>query len=426
MIASARRGLYLALVSAVARAPAFLVPILIAAFFGSGPRTDAYFIAYSAVLFLAGTLGMGVEQAIVPFAAREIHHREGSALRYLDVAARGSAGAGLVVWLVCVPILVGLASPALRRPILEYAICFTPLTLAWCAAAAFSGALISQWEIARATGSMLWRGAGALAGIALVPLGGSLWGVALGLGAGEASRVWWLRHALRHNLPPDPAAQPAPPRELARAALAQTGATAAIGAAPLVERLMAVSLGVGAVSHLEFAMRLFSVAGVLFDGALVPLMLARWTAHVTMTGAAPPRRDALRVLGKGLGLAAVIAALLAWSAPLVVRLLLGHGRFTPADAFSVTRVLRALSFAYVVNMGASLLERHFIAAMRNRTLAALSLARAALRLTTAWLLLRSEGLLAFPIGFAVSDGIYLLVLALLITETPPARRTATG
>jgi putative peptidoglycan lipid II flippase len=416
MMASARMALYLALVSAVARAPAFLIPILIAGVFGSGPQTDAYFIAYSAVLLLGGTLGQGVEQAVVPFAAREMHRPDGSARRYLDAAARTSAGAGLVAWLVCLPILAGLAVPELRHSILVYALCFTPLTLAWCAAATFSGALVARWQIARATGSMLWRGAGAVVGIALVPLGGGLWGVALGLGAGEVSRVWWLRRAVVRQIPSDAGAHPASLRDLARAASAQAGASAAIGAAPLVERLLAATLGVGAVSHLEYAMRLLSVAAVLFDGALVPLMLARWTSHITATGVAPPRRDVLRVLGKGIGLAAGIAAGLALSATPLVQLVLGHGRFTPADARTVATVLRALSIAYVANMGASLVERYYIALMRNRTLAALSGGRAALRLGTVWLLLRGHGLLAFPIGFAVSEWTYLVLLLLLMTE----------
>ena len=426
MMASARRALYLALVSAVARAPAFLIPILIAAIFGSGQRTDAYFIAYSAVLFLGGTLGQGVEQAIVPFAAREIHRSDGSAGRYLDAAARRSTAAGLVAWLVCLPILVGLAAPALRPLIVEYALRFTPLALAWCAAAAFSGALVSQSRIARATGSMLWRGAGALVGVALVPLGGGLGAVALGLGAGEVSRAWWLRRALARELPSHPAAHPESLHGLARAASAQAGASAAIGAAPLVERLLAATLGVGAVSHLEYAMRLFSVAGVLFDGALVPLILARWTSQITTTGVAPSRREVLRVLGKGLGLAAGIAGVLALFAPRVVQLVLEHGRFTPADAVAVARVLQALSIAYVANMGASLLERYYIALMRNRTLATLSVGRAAVRLLTVWLLLRREGLLAFPIGFAVSDGAYLLTLVLLMTKARGAGGVSRG
>ncbi len=420
MMAAARRALYLALVSAVARAPAFVIPILLAAIFGSGQRTDAYFIAYSAVLFLGGTLGQGVEQAIVPFAARQLHRADGSAGRYLDAAARRSAAAGLVTWLVGVPILVGLAAPALRRLILQYALCLTPLALAWCAAAVFSGALVSQGRIARATGSMLWRGAGALVGVALVPLGGGLWGVVLGLGAGEVSRAWWLRRAVARELPSGQGAHPESLRGLQRAASAQAAASAAIGAAPLVERLLAATLGVGAVSHLEYAVRLVSVPGVLFDGALVPLVLARWTNQIATTGVPPSRREVLRVLGKGLGLAAGIAGLLALSASRLVRLVLEHGRFTAADAVAVAGVLQALSIAYVANMGASLLERHYIALTRNRTLAALSLGRAALRLGTAWLLLRPKGLLAFPIGFAVSDWTYLLVLVLLMRQDAKA------
>jgi len=228
------------------------------------------------------------------------------------------------------------------------------------------------------------------------------------------SRTWWLRRAVMRELPSRQAAPTESLRALARAASAQAAASAAIGAAPLVERLLAATLGVGAVSHLEYAVRLLSVPAVLFDGALVPLVLARWTNQITTTGVPPSRREVLRLLGKGLGLAAAIAGLLALSASRLVRLVLEHGRFTAADTVAVAGVLQALAIAYVANMGASLLERHYIALTRNRTLAALSLGRAALRLLTVWLSLRPKGLLAFPIGFAVSDWTYLLVLVLLI------------
>jgi peptidoglycan biosynthesis protein MviN/MurJ (putative lipid II flippase) len=155
-------------------------------------------------------------------------------------------------------------------------------------------------------------------------------------------------------------------------------------------------------------------------------MLARWTSHITTTGVAPARRDVLRVLGKGLGLAAGIASILALFATPLVQVVLGHGRFTPADARTVATVLRALSLAYVANMGASLLERYYIALMRNRTLAALSVGRAALRLGTVWLLLRGHGLLAFPIGFAVSEWTYVVILSLLMTEAQAGRGVRAG
>src|SRR5258708_15801226 len=159
---------WLDLVSAAARAPAFLIPVLIAATFGAGRATDAYFVAYSAVLFLGGTLAQGIEQAIAPFAARVIHE-EAAPRRYLDRAAVRCAGAGAFVWIIGVPIFTGLATASLRSSILGYAALFTPLTLCWCAAAAFTGTLIAQWKIGWATGAMLWRGMGAVLGIAAIP-----------------------------------------------------------------------------------------------------------------------------------------------------------------------------------------------------------------------------------------------------------------
>ena len=57
----------------------------------------------------------------------------------------------------------------------------------------------------------------------------------------------------------------------------------------------------------------------------------------------------------------------------------------------------------------------------HETLAGLSVARAALRFLTVWLLLAPQGLRAFAIGFAVSEWTYLLILFLLMTEAHGAR-----
>src|ERR1051326_5956440 len=368
MITGTRRALYLAFVSAVGRAPAFLIPILIAGFFGAGRATDAYFIAYSAVLFLGGTVAQGVEQAIVPFAARQIELRDGTARWYLDRAAFGSAAVAAVIWVVGVPVFSFAAAPDLRPRVLGYGATFTPLALTWCAAAVFGGTLVSQWRIATATGSMLWRGLGALGGIALVPLGAGLWSVALGLGLGELCRLWWLRTSVVGKLPDGPAATPDLFKPLSHAAVAQVAASAAIVLAPVVERLLAATLGIGAVSHLEYAMRLLVIPGVLFEGALVPLLLAHWTQQIATEARGPSRREVLGIVAAGLGLAAIIGVILAVFAPQLVHLLLAHGRFGQPDEVVVGTLLRLLSIAFVANMTAQLLERHYLATTRNRTL----------------------------------------------------------
>jgi putative peptidoglycan lipid II flippase len=415
-----RRAIGLAAVSAAARTPAFIIPVVIAAVFGASRQTDAYFIAYSAVLFLGGTLAQGLEQAVVPFAAKEIHWRPGLARRYLDRAARWASLAASAAWLVGVPLFALAAGALARWEVLGFAVLFTPLALAWCGAAVYSGALVSQWKIATATGSLLWRGLGAAIGVALIPLGGGLSGVALGLGVGEVCRVWWLRSRLFTAVELGGPGEPERLKTLSMAAGAQIAASAAIAGAPVIERMLAVGLGPGAVSHLEYASRLLIIPGVLFDGALAPLLLARWTETITRSGSTPSRRAVLRSVGRGVGLAAGCGAALAVSAGPLVHLLLGHGRFGTADEVAVASLLRVLSIAFVATMGALLLERYYLAAVRNRALAALSLARAGVRVATVVLLLPSLGLLAFGVGYAFADWLYLLALVALLRPSSVA------
>jgi len=301
----------------------------------------------------------------------------------------------------------------MRHEVLIYAAAFTPLTLLWSMAAAYSGALLSQWKIGTSTGSMAWRGLGALLGLSVVPLGGGLSAVAIGLGIGELSRCLWLRGQLWAGVPMAFSDGAAPLRPLAVAASAQATAGAIIAAAPVVERLLATSVGIGAVSHLEYGMRLLAVPGVLFEGAVVPMLLARWTQEIAQERH-PTRTEVLRAVGKGFALASAIGVGLAAAAPQLVHLVLAHGRFATSDEAAVAILLRLLAVAFVANMTAQMLERHYIAMTRNRLLAALSVGRTAIRILIAWSLLTGLGLKAFAIGFAVSDCLYLVALLWLL------------
>jgi putative peptidoglycan lipid II flippase len=423
MIITARRTIVLALVSALARVPAFLIPILIAAVFGAGRETDAYFLAYSAVLLLGGTVAQGSEQAVVPFAAREITRPGAAPRRYLDHAALRLAMFGALLWIVGVPLLGLVAIADVRAAVLRYGVFLLPLAAGWCAAAVFGGALVSQFRIATATGSMLWRGLGALVGLATVPFGGGLAAIAVGLGVGEVCRVWWMRSRLWQVIPDSSDGVAAPPGPLWRAAAAQATASAAIGVTPVIERLLAMALGAGAVSHLEYAVRLLIVPAVLFDGALAPLLLAQWTSQIAQTNVPPSPGGVLRSVGRGVVLAAACSALLALFAPAFVQIVLGHGRFGSTDAAVVVSLLRVLAVGFVATMGALLLERLYLATTRNRLLAKLSVGRAALRIGTVVAMLPSIGIMAFAWAYVLADWAYLAALVALIRTTPVAEST---
>jgi len=420
MLKRVQRAAYLSLISAGARAPGFLIPIMIAAYYGAGASTDAYFIAYSAALLVGGTLAQGIDVAIVPFAARAIASGGQSGRQFLDHVARRTTQAAGIAWLVGLPLAVWASQGGLRAQVAIYGVCFAPLVMLWNTSSVYSGGLVSQDSIGFATGSTIWRGAGGLTALLLAPREVALIAVAVGLGAGELVRTWLLRSRIMQRLP-DTAAPFVPnSQRFGAAATAQVFAGAAGGSAPVVERFLAATIGTGAVSRLEYASRLLVVPGLVFDGALAPLLLSRWSQSIAARGRAPGRLEVLGAVAKGMGVALGIGALIYALAGEVVELLLAHGRFTEADAVAVTSLLRLLALGYVGSMGALLMERYYLACAKNRLLAVFSIGRFALRVGTALLLLPSQGLLAFGFGFAVAEYGYLTALVAWLPSPPVA------
>jgi len=412
---SARRALRLAIISGGARAPGFLVPVLIAGYYGAGSQTDAYFIAYSAALLVGGTLAQGIDVAIVPFAAVAIGRGGGVARDFLDGTALRVLGLAGVLWAIAFALAVLASKAEMRSQVAFYSLGFAPLVVLWNASAVYSGGLISQDAIGLSTASMLCRGVGGLGVLMVAPRGLGLIAVALGIGLGELFRAWWLRARLLERLIA---------RETDRSTERVTGfgsaATAQVlagltgGAAPVVERFLATSLEAGTVSRLEYASRLLVIPGLIFDGALGPLLLARWSQTVATSGRPPSRAQVLRAVGKGTLLAIAIGCVGYIVAGVAVQVLLHHGRFRDEDAGVVTSLLRLLLIGYVASMGAVLLERYYLACVKNRLLAALSLGRLSVRVLTALVLLPSLGVFAFGVGFAAAEFGYMLVLALLL------------
>ncbi len=413
-----RRVAWLTLASGVGRIPGFLIPVLVAALFGAGPLTDAYFLAYNAVLLVGGTLAQSVEVAIVPFAARELLRSGAAARRFLGATALRLTGASAVAWLIVVPVLVTAAGAALRSRVAVFAACFAPLALLWSAASVHAGALVAERDIAAASGSLLWRGAGGLVGLALAPAGGGLWSVGLGLGAGELGRTLWLRRRVLAKVREPVAVDTAPAVSFAHAVSGMVLGAVTLSLVPVVEKLLAVRLGPGSVSHLEYATRLLIIPAVLFDGALAPHLLAGWSQRVVAEGRAPSRQEIWVAVGRGLLLAAGLAVLVAAFAPQIVGVLLLHGRFQTGDAAAVSSLLRVLAIGFVGSMGALLAERAYLAAARNWMLAALMVLRGGLRVAVVVVLLSSLRLLAFGVGFATAEWCYFLALLVACRPAP--------
>lgn len=423
----------LAAISAIAKGPGFLLPIVVAAFFGAGRATDQYFLAYAALLFVGGSIGQALEAAVVPYAAtvlREgaLHARE----RIGHFVRRASLGgaAGAVVGFLALTLGTSV-SPSMRDsrvPTLLYYLLLAPAIVGWSASGIYSGALVAAMRLERSAIASAFRGLGALAGAVVAGIRGELYFLPIGLSLGELARAAWLRRQWREtsdgrNLQrADDARSVAPLEGFHRAATAQVAAQGLLAATPLVERLVAGAMFVAAISRLEYAYRLLMVCSVLFDGGIAPWLLARWSRQRSVGEFDARWSQVRRSLATAAVLSAAIAAMLALMAPLIIQVLLQHGRFTATDGAAVTSLIRWYSIGFVANMVALCGERALLATARNLKFLQFGIIRATARLAAVAALAGTLGMMTFPAAFALSEGLYLTVVLATLRRAPFTRR----
>lgn len=423
----------LAVISALAKGPGFLLPIVVAGFFGAGKATDEYFLAYAALLFVGGSIGQALEAAVVPFAAAGLRAGADRAREQIGRYARGAAVAGLCgAVLGVVALWIGMSAATAMRPSRApasgYYLLLVPAIVGWAVSGVYSGALVAALRLERSAAANAFRGIGALIGAGVAGVTHNLYFLPIGLSVGEAVRVYCLRRMWRqtvhyeHAAAVEAGAIGARLGEFRHAASAQIAAQGVLAATPLIERLVAGAMVVAAISHLEYAYRLLMVSAVLFDGGVAPWLLARWS-RLRSVGAFDARwHEVRRSIAAAAVASGAIGALLALLAPLIVRAVLLHGRFTTADASVVTSLIRWYSVGFVANMIVLCAERALLATARNRRFLQLGIIRAGSRIAVVALFARSMGLLTFPLAYAVSEALYLAFV--LASMWAPAREVA--
>jgi len=420
------RILRLAILSAFAKAPGFLIPIIIASFFGAGHETDAYFLAYSGVLLVGGTIGQPLEAVVVPFAAHALRLGRGASERFMFDLFRQGIMVGIVATVVGGLILA--AGLALTRPVglrisdvFAFYVLLAPTSVAWCVAGLYSGSLVSGWRLEVGAIGYVFRGIGALLGAAFGAWLHHLWPVAIGASLGECGRVWWLRvhwRSLLRSL--DVGESGSPERGLLGAAASQMTAQGLISGAQLIERFIVSALAVAAVSYVEYANRLIMVAAILFDGGIAPWLLARWS-HLQVRDSLPSNWDLVyKPILAGVAVAGAVGVFLALFASEIVEIVLQRGAFTVSDASVVATLLKWYAFGYVFNMGSLCVERLLLARAQNYSLARLSVLRALVRVGAVVIYVRQLGILALPVGYCVAEVVYLSTLLLFSRREVPS------
>jgi putative peptidoglycan lipid II flippase len=403
----------LAVIAGIAKGPGFLIPVIIAAFFGAGPLTDAYFLAYGGVLLVGGTVGQPMEAAIVPFAAHALSLGREAANRFMRGLIRQGAALGMAATLLAGACLG--AGLLLSRPqglhasqvFLFYAI-LAPGAVAWCVAGVITGSLVSGWHLEAGAIGYGFRGVGALSGALVGASIRELWPVAVGVSAGECSRVWWLRSRWRRvlgGLPVGTGGQPE--RGFLAAALHQMTAQGLLAGSQFLERFLVGTVAVAAISHVEYAYRMLMVAAVIFDGGVGPWLLARWSNARIGNRLSSDWAMVYRPVALAAAVALGASAAIALAAPVIVTVVLHHGAFTQADALTVTHLLQWYAIGYFFNMSALCVERLLLARAQNRMFLGLAALRVGVRIGAILALLTPAGVLALPIAYATAEALYV-------------------
>lgn len=334
--------------AAAVRGAGLLKELAVAARFGTGDGLEAFLLALSLPLLLAGALRSAILSSLVPRlatarerggAAEERRLFASSLTRHALVAA----GTAAALALLARPIVRVVASgfPPEKQALTERLLVLLAVLVFFDGiAAVFSAALQARGKIAIATSGM--AGAPVVTLTALLLTAGSAPEIlVLGAVLGSIAEVaWGAAHLAAQGMSPfvfhPPFASHASEAARGFAKLLVGAVVASVN--PLVDQAMAAHLGPGAVAGLGYGGRIAGgILGVLAM-AFGTAALSRYSIYAAESDVPGLRkafrRDAAFVVVLGTGIAAALAAA---SLPLT-RLLFERGAFSPQDSVEVARI----------------------------------------------------------------------------------------
>lgn len=391
------------LASLVGQAPGFLIPIAIAATLGVTAETDAFFLALAISSFVVSVTSAAAEHVAVPFfvAARR---SERGFQRFLGEAS----GVTLVLpatFLIGLLPLVHAASwfQSGREALAEYLLWgLIPFVFLSAMASVWVGALNADRSY---VAGALSPGLRSLVVLGLVVIAGDRWGVhglVVGYGVGELCRALFLgaRVASRYGVLPGVSRPSSEVRQFVRTAIAQVAGSAVLGLTPLIDRVMASTLGPGNVSILHYAERIWQVPLSLVASGFLVVSLAEWS-HEVHAGQRPGdlsrnARKAAAYLG---GLAVAVCAVLVVYRAAVVGVVFAGGSLSEWELSQIADALGVFLLGLPLYLVGLVYTRAFLVLGRSDWLFKVSIGQLLLKILLNLVLMRAWGV----VGIALSS-----------------------
>lgn len=341
-------SLLLVPIALVARGAAFVVPALVALWFGVGEITDAWFWALAFPTFALVLASTSLGTAITPVLARVARERRGDLPAVLGGlllhAALGSALFGLTVCLAAPAFLARLTdfapdTVALAVRFLWGLLPFMVLTT--CAAVLRVACEVHAHYTAVALTPILRAGVVILVtGLSLRPLGPMA--LPAGLVSGEVAQLlFWggvlsWKHGLRPHLTLriDPAV-----RSVASDLAPILGGEVLVALNLVIDKAFAATLPPGSVATLEYADRARVIPQTLLESTLLMVAFATWARLFAQGEVQAARASVRRSLSWVVALGAPVLAGMFIGRQVLVGLLFERGAFGPEDTANTSALL---------------------------------------------------------------------------------------
>jgi len=321
--------------SIAGKAVGFLIPFFIAAWFGISSQTDAFFFGYSLIMLLVTIFSPVLESIIVPFIAETRIKGENVGLfvgNVLGVSAIGLFLLSLLFLLFIKPILSVFTnfSPSGLNLVYLILIESSPLVILLVWTSILAGTLNAYKVFSIPAISPAFRAIVTLIFIFLFKKNLGVHAIALGYVVGEIFRLFILFTLLKRlnifhlKLSVSWGAKIA---GFLKTSSYQIMGMSAVAFTSIINRAMASWLGLGKVSLLEYAERLYLIPENLLATGLIVTLLSHWSERYCSDGEERLKRDvwkAVKVVGIG---SLLLTTMFLWIKNFLVSSVYRYGQF---------------------------------------------------------------------------------------------------
>ncbi|RPJ06211.1 MAG: hypothetical protein EHM28_10515 [Spirochaetaceae bacterium] len=333
-------------VSTAGKAIGFVVPFLLATWFGSTVVTDSFFFMYSIALFLAGIVASTVSVVIVPYIADLLNRKENPGPFVNTLLAAGSAAVGLLLLAVGLVLFLLVSfttifEPSVGQFILFMYLSMIPLVMFLVATGIIEGVLVANKRFMAGGTGLVFR---SLVTVAMIFFLRDIWGihaVAAGYVAGEMVRLAFLvivvriKRIFRFGFYFTISARLI---DFFNKAFYQVLGVIAVSVNPVIDKIMATWFPGGSVSLLYYGERFYMIPETLLVGGIMVTLLSYLSSRIHVHGIVQLKHDVARTaMWMALSGIVLTGIFIALAGPFV-SFAYGNGEMTPAQLSDIAHI----------------------------------------------------------------------------------------